>query len=125
MPDSVPQSAELIEAVRRFLGDRVLPSLPADQRYQMLIAINVLAIVARQIELGARFDEAEALRLRALLERDGSREMLNAELARRIEAGEIGDGPELRAHLLRGLADALRINNPKWLLPADRTEEEG
>jgi len=49
--------------------------------------------------------------------------MLNASLPA-ASSGEIGDGPELRAHLLRGLAAALRINNPKWLLPADRTEEE-
>ena len=43
-------------------------------------------------------------------------EALSHELSERIRTGAIAiDDPALRAHVRQSLADALTINNPKWL----------
>ena len=47
---------------------------------------------------------------------DGDVETLSHELSERIRIGAIAiDDPALRAHVRQSLADALTINNPKWL----------
>jgi hypothetical protein len=46
----------------------------------------------------------------------GDVEALSQELSARIRTGAIAiDDPTLRAHVRQSLADALAINNPKWL----------
>jgi hypothetical protein len=63
MPPSRPTAAELLEAVREFLERDVLPVLSADSRFQCRIAINVLAMVRRELELRPALDAAERERL--------------------------------------------------------------
>ena len=47
---------------------------------------------------------------------DGDVEALSVELAEKIRAGSIAiDDRALRAHVRQSLADALSINNPKWM----------
>ena len=51
-----------------------------------------------------------------MLGHDGEVETLSVELAEKIRAGAIAiDDPALRAHVRQSLADALAINNPKWM----------
>jgi hypothetical protein len=51
-----------------------------------------------------------------MLGHDADVETLSMELAERIRGGAIAlDDPALRAHIRQSLADALAINNPKWL----------
>ena len=116
MPTSRPPAADLVAVVREFLERDVLPSLAGDRRFHLRVAINVLATVERELTHGPALDREERARLVALLGRDGTLDELNRELARRVRAGEIdASRADLVDHLRRTMADALRINNPKWL----------
>ena len=118
MPPSRPTAAELLEAIREFLERDVLPVLPADSRFQCRIAINVLAMVRRELELRPALDAAERERLATLLGPASAGESidgLNHRLARAIRDGSIDvDSAELREHLRRTVAEALEVNNPRW-----------
>ena len=120
MPPSLPTAAELIDAVRDLLERDILPALTADARFQCRVAINVLAAVRRELELRPAFDRGERDRLAALLGSGAgteSLEALNRRLARAIRDGSVDvDDSELREHLRRTVADALAINNPRWLV---------
>ncbi len=119
MPPSRPTAAELLDAVREFLERDVLPALAADTRFQCRVAINVLATIRRELELGPVFAERERERLATVLGGVGAAESLDAlnrRLARAIREGSVDvDGPALRDHLRRTIEEALRINNPRWL----------
>ena len=116
MPTSRPPAADLLDVVREFLERELLPTLSADRWFQVRVAINILAMVKRELELGPALDEEERRRLVALLGEEGSLGELNQKLAQRIRAGAIGeDARALTEHLFRTMADALRINNPRWL----------
>lgn len=45
----VPDAMELLEAVREFLTDELLPGLSGQQAHHTRVAANVLGIVAREI----------------------------------------------------------------------------
>jgi hypothetical protein len=119
MPPSRPTAAELLDAVREFLERDVLPALAADVRFQCRVAINVLASVRRELELGPEFESRERDRLAALLGDTDARTSLDA-LNRRL-AWEIREGAgdldpaALGDHLRRTIREALEINNPRWL----------
>jgi hypothetical protein len=116
VPDSRPPAADLIDAVREFLEREILPTLAGDRRFSALVALNVLAIVRRELALGPALAEREREDLAALLGRDGTLADLNRELARRIREGTIdGARPDVAEHLRRTVRAALTINNPRWL----------
>lgn len=118
MPERRPPAAELLEVVREFLERDVLPALSGDRWFQCRVAVNVLGILRRELELGPAFDLEERRRLEELLGETGPLDELNRRLARGIRDGSIDpERPDLLDHLLRATADALRINNPKWLDP--------
>ena len=90
MPPSRPTAAELLDAVRDFLERDILPALAADVRFQCRVAINVLATVRRELELGPEFESRERDRLAALLGETDARsslDALNRRLARKIREG--------------------------------------
>jgi hypothetical protein len=129
VPSRRPPAAELVDAVREFLERDLLPTLAGDRRFQCRVAINVLALVARELELGPHLDAREGERLAALLRGQASPaaldpaslDALNRELARLIREGGIDlDRPDLIGHLRETTRDALRINNPKWLDASSR-----
>jgi hypothetical protein len=116
MPNSRPPAVELIEAVRDFLERDVLPSLMGDRRFQCRVAINVLAIVGRELRLGPAADAREHAALAALLAEGGSLDELRRTLSARIRDGRIVAGDAALLACVRGaLRDALAINSPKWL----------
>jgi uncharacterized protein DUF6285 len=93
-----------------------MPTLAGYHRFQTRVTVNVLNTVRRELELRSAQAEAEHARLVAILGHDGEVEPLSRELADKIRAGGISiDDPALRAHVRHSLADALAINNPKWL----------
>jgi hypothetical protein len=76
----------------------------------------VLNIVRRELELRDTQSAAERARLREPVGHDGDTETLSGELSELIRQGAIDlNDANLRAHLRHSLADALAINNPKWL----------
>ncbi len=116
MPQSIPKAAVLLEAAVKYLETELMPTLEGYHRFQTRVTVNVLNTVRRELELRGAQAEAERTRLVAMLGHDGDVETLSIELAERIRAGEIAiDDKALRAHVRQSLADALAINNPKWL----------
>jgi Domain of unknown function (DUF6285) len=116
MPQSIPKAAVLLEAAVKYLETELMPTLEGYHRFQTRVTVNVLNTVRRELELRGAQAVAERARLVAMLGHDGDVETLSIELAERIRAGAISiDDPALRAHVRQSLADALAINNPKWL----------
>ncbi|HSD11256.1 MAG TPA: DUF6285 domain-containing protein [Candidatus Binatia bacterium] len=129
-----PTAVELLEAAAEFLGREVLEVAGGAVRYKIRVAVNVLHIVAREIELGDRYLREEAEELAPLVgepERRacGGPELrkevleLNRLLAERIRAGEVDSGAE-RSRVLATLRKAavrkLEIANPGYLETARR-----
>jgi hypothetical protein len=115
----LPTAAELVEAVREYLEQEVHAGSEGRARYHARVAINVLAIVRRELELGSAADAAERARLLGLLpEADSERSLveLNRELAAKIRDGAFaGERAALVAHLRATLSDKLAIANPRHL----------
>ena len=118
MPSSLPSARDLLAVVREFLENDIMPAvgLDDDKRFNVRVAVNLLATVERELRLGPEADAAEAERLSMLVNGGDSIQEKNRLLARAIREGavDIGD-PKLLDHLRRTLMDTLRINNPKWL----------
>ncbi len=92
-----PTADELAEAIEEFLAGEVLPTLDDPRaRFRMLVALNALGIVRRELAKLPPEDDAE-----------------QRELAARIRAGDVPDGT-----LARVKADVearLRIDSPGYL----------
>ena len=115
----LPTAAELVEAVREFLENDVFAQAEGRTKFHARVAMNVLAIVRRELELGPAADAAERARLLELLPdaaREGSLAELNAELAARIRDGSLAaERGVLVAHLRETVRDKLAIANPRHL----------
>ena len=98
-----PNARELAAAVREFLEEEVLPAF-ADHRmrFRTLVAMNALSIVERESPPPGPPDESDA------------------ELARRIRAGDVRDG-DLEA-LTHSVQERLRVASPAYL---ERYTEDG
>ena len=123
-----PTVQELLGAVRSFLEKELMPELEGVRRFHARVAVNVLAIVSRELALEGVQRPAQHGRLAALLGRadapptdpralDRAVEALERELCARIRAG-FGDEPAERARLLAHLrataAERLAVSNPTW-----------
>jgi hypothetical protein len=116
MPQSMPSAPVLLTAAVKYLEQELLPTLTGYHRFQTRVTANVLNIVRRELELRGSHAAAERERLRAILGHDGEVEALRDELCELIRGGAIDlEDPDLRACVRQSLADALGINNPRWL----------
>ena len=124
-----PDARELLDAVRGFLEEQVVPALEGTRQFHARVAANVLAIVGRELADGERAlrDEwRDLIELLAVVDapepRDGPALLaavraLNGELAARIRAGDADDGPwraRVVAHLKRTADERLAIANPRY-----------
>lgn len=116
MPRSKPDLTILLQGAVKYLEEELTPALTGYHRFQTRVLVNVLNTVRRELELRDAQAASERARLAAMLGHDGEAETLSRELAERIRSGAIAlDDPALRVHIRQSLADALTINNPKWL----------
>ncbi|MBC5767090.1 DUF6285 domain-containing protein [Ramlibacter albus] len=121
MPNSRPLATDLLAIVQEYLENEISPQVSPVHQFQLKIVARVLSTVKREMELAPQLNSAETERLKALLRREGSFDELNTALAKAIRAGDIAvDNPTLLAHLRTSIEDALRINNPKWLVNRTR-----
>ena len=92
-----PTPDELAEAIEEFLAGEILPTL-IDQRlrFRMLVALNALGIVQRELARLPPEDDAE-----------------QRELARQIRAGDIPAGA--LAQVKANVEERLRIASPRYL----------
>ena len=113
---SIPSVPTLLQATVDHLEQQLLPTLDGYQRFQTRIAVNVLRTVLREQSLGGAQTAAEQVRLAQLLGHDADVQTLRRELAEGIDRGRVAqDAPGLVPHLRQTLAEALAINNPKWI----------
>jgi hypothetical protein len=116
MPNSFPDAVTMLGAAVKYLEDELMPTLEGYHRFKTRVTINVLAMIKRELEMRAGQSAAERERLSAILGHGGETEELSRELADKIQSGAVScEDPALRAHVRQVLADALAINNPKWL----------
>jgi hypothetical protein len=109
-PHDTPSAAELVEAVREWLERDVLADADGRLRFHARVAINVLAIVERELVLGPAQSVAHAERLAQLGVAD------DVELARRIRSGELDDRlDEVKALVAASVRDKLAVANPRYL----------
>ena len=64
MPMSQPAAPEMLAVIRDYLEATLLPGLRDDQWFNVKVAINMLAIVERELRLAPAADAAERARLR-------------------------------------------------------------
>jgi hypothetical protein len=84
-----PTAAELVAAVREYLERDVIPATEGRVAFHARVAVNVLGMVERELEVGAVLDAEEHDRLVALLGRDGTVRELTEVLARGIRDGSL------------------------------------
>ena len=110
-----PIARQLVEAVARYLEQVAVPALEGHAAFHGKVAINVLAIVARELDLGPAAAAAERVRLGDLLGEDGDLDTLRRRLCAKLTAGEAGlDTPGLADHLLATVVDRVRIEQPNY-----------
>jgi hypothetical protein len=106
-PHDLPDPPTLLEAVREFLERDIEPELEGRLRYHLKVAINVLAIVERELRLGPE----HAARHRQRLERLGFE--TDAELADAIRSGALDDRlDDVRTALTEMVGDKLAVARP-------------
>jgi len=116
MPKSFPESALILKAAVRYLEEELMPTLDGYHRFKVRVTANALNLVRRELELAQSQRAAEHDRLVALLGHDGDVEKLSLELSDKIRNRGVSLGdPKLKEHITSSLAEALKINNPKWL----------
>ena len=99
-----PTAQELAEAIEGFLAGEILPTLTDHRaRFRMLVALNALGIVRRELEKLPSADDAEL-----------------RELAAQIRAGDVPAGT--LARVKADVAERLRIASPHYLDRYDSDE---
>ncbi len=115
MAPSRPTVLELLEAVQEFLEKRIVKSVDSHRAFHTRVAINALALVRRELQLGPGFASEEQGRLRSLLGIEGGIAELNDELCRRLRNVELDcrEG-DLFRHLFETTMAQLAIDNPEY-----------
>jgi aminoglycoside phosphotransferase (APT) family kinase protein len=110
MPHDRPTAPELLQAVEEFLRTDVLGATEGRVGFLVRVAANVVATVARQLELGPAQTAAHRQRLQHLGMAD------DAELAASIRAGAFDTRfGELRQVLGEAVSDKLAVANPRYV----------
>ena len=125
-----PTVRELLDAVRGFLEEDVVPALDGPRRFHARVAANVLAIVGRELAGEEASLLAEWRRLAAFPGGPGGEPPARldalraavcdatAALAERIRRGEADAGPlaaAVRAHVRATVVEKLRVANPRFV----------
>jgi hypothetical protein len=109
-PHDAPTTAELVEAVREWLERDVMTATEGRLQFHARVAVNVLAMVERELALGAEQEARHRARLAALGVAD------DTELAARIRAGDFDDRyAEVRDAVWASVRDKLAVANPRYL----------
>ena len=109
-PHDRPTAAELVAAVREFIETDVAAATEGRVRFHARVAANVLAMVERELEMGAAQAHDHAERLASLGVAD------DAALAAAIRDGEFDErGGELLAALAASVADKVAVANPGYV----------
>ena len=112
-----PTAAELVESVREYLEQDVMPGA-GRVAFHARVASKVLAMVERELAIGADQYQSEHARLGDLLRHRGSVRELTVELARRIRDGELDDrADQVFASVRASVRSKLAVSNPEYIMP--------
>ena len=116
-----PSAAELLDSVAEYLFAELRPEAPREQRFKVLVAANVCAVVAREIRAGEEPDAEDLALFGELLgEQVDDVHRAAAELSQRIRTGELDDRiDELAPRLTEHVRRKLEIARPGYDAPAD------
>jgi hypothetical protein len=142
MTQDRPDAAELLDAVAEYLFGELRPEVPREQRFKLLVAANVCAVVAREIRAGEGPTREDLALFRELLGEEGDMRGGSAdarglreeppdpldpealdqatrqaadELSRRLRAGELDDRlGELAPKLAEHVRRKLEIARPGY-----------
>lgn len=107
-----PTAGELVEAVREWVDRDVRSATEGRVAFHARVAANALAMVERELALGAEHRSTHAARLASLGCAD------DEDLAARIRSGALDDrAEEIRAAVAASVRDKLAVANPRWLEP--------
>jgi hypothetical protein len=110
-----PKAKDLIEAVAGFLEQAVMPKLDGHAAFHARVALNVLAIVARELELGPAAAARESALYQDTLGLQGGLLDQREALCAAIREGRIGaETPGLLPALEQIAADRVRIEQPGY-----------
>jgi hypothetical protein len=104
-----PTADELLDSVAEYLFAELRPEVPREQRFKVLVAANVCAVVAREIRAGEEPDREDLVLFGELLGgQQTDVQAAAAELSRRLRSGELDDRieeltPRLEEHVRRKL----------------------
>ncbi|HCS28485.1 MAG TPA: hypothetical protein DIW43_13580 [Spongiibacteraceae bacterium] len=116
MTDSYPRATDLLKAVSECLQSEIVPAL--DDRalqFKMKIAVNVLAIVEREISRKPESNDRDKEQLETLLGEAGELSQLREKLNDKIAEGAFdGRDEELLASLQAASLRQLAIDNPNY-----------
>jgi len=114
-----PDATELLESVAEYLFAELRPEVPREQRFKLLVAANVCAVVARELAAGDDPIRADLELFREILgegpeaataegELEAKTREAAAQLARRLRSGELDErlaelSPRLAEHVRRKL----------------------
>ena len=111
-----PTAAELLEAIREFLEQDVMPAVEGRVQFHSRVAINALGMLEREVRLAPDLDAGERARLGALVGHDADVRTLTAELATRVRDGSLDDRrDEVIGAVRESVRAKLLVANPEYL----------
>ena len=114
MPHGVPTTVELVEALRTFLEEDVMPGTEGRLSFMARVAGNVSAMLERELVLGPAMEVEH----RELLDRLGRQS--DRDLAEAVRAGQLDDRLDEVVALVRGdVVNKLSLWNPRYVEPDD------
>jgi hypothetical protein len=110
---SATQGVELLEAVRQFLRQEVLPELDGFKAYTTRVAANALGIVAREMQLGAGLAQLDG-QIAADLGLDVPSGTVPRQIALALRDGTLVPQGQVLSYLKQRTLLAIAIDNPKY-----------
>ena len=126
MTQDRPSAPELLESVAEYLFAELRPEVPREQRFRVLVAANLCAVVARELRAGDQPAKEDLALLRELLGASGGEELsgdeldaavreAEAELSRRLRSGELDEGlGDLADRLAEHVRRKLEVARPGY-----------
>ena len=109
-PHDRPTASELVQAVREWMEQDLMKGVEPRLVFHLRVAMNMLDIVDRELQLGAPMEDRHADLLQSLDVAD------DVELAQKIRTGDFDeDLSSLLAALRPVIEDKVRVANPKYL----------
>jgi hypothetical protein len=110
---SQTRAEELLQAVRAFMREELLPQLKGFSAYSTRVAANSLGIVEREMRLGPELSRLDA-RAASRFALDSSQGPVTQQLAVKLRDGQVQVDDALMDYLRQRTLTALAIDNPRY-----------